>query len=224
MSRDLPLRVVTHPVETNTCFDKAALLGPDWSPLNVIKAIYLQDTETSLVYGFVVPETGCFLDRNRLRHAIGGRENVGTLEVSPVLPKNMALGTCSPSHSHCAIPSGALVFDLETLIEKKHDRTLDDFSFGVDHRMSVQMNYYHCFKMMKHRCPSLVRAEEIMGAKCAERLVRSRGRLRITYEVESASYRIAKRLDEISRSVSLSISNDLIDEVGLPSTGSEGAE
>lgn len=69
--------------------------------------------------------------------------------------------------------------------------------------------------MLKKLYPSAVRCEEIMGAKCTERLVRSQGRLRITYDIETASYRVAKRLEEISRSVSLSISNDQIDEVGL---------
>jgi hypothetical protein len=218
VSRHLPLRVVTHPRETNTCFEKAELLGHDWSPLNVIRAVYLQDTQTAALYAAIVPETGCFLDRNRVRQVLGGESELGALEVSPVLPRNMILGTCSPFVEEedvrsASNPVTAIVFDSETLFEKKHDDTLDDFSLGKDRRMSVQMNYYHCFKMLKHVYGSVVRSEEIMGVKCTERLVRARGRLRLTYDVDTASYRIAKRFDEISRSVSLSISNDHIDEV-----------
>jgi hypothetical protein len=219
-SRQLPLRVVTHPVETNTCFEKAELLGADWSPLDVIKAVYLRDSDNGNVHAFAVPETGCFLDRDRLRNLLGGPSSVGPLAVSEVLPRNMVLGTCSPFVTDADARStdvvlSAIVFDSETLMEKKHDRTLDDFSFGLDRRFSLQMSYFHAYKVLKHHYPSLVQSEEIMGVTCTERLVRSRGRLKINYDIESLSYRIAKRLDEISRSVSLSSSNDHIDEVGL---------
>lgn len=149
VSRRRPLRVVTHPRETNTCFEKAEILGSDWSPLNVIKAVYLRDTESAAIYAIVVPETGCFVDRNRVRQALGGSSEIGSLELSPVLPRNMILGTCSPfvvssDFSSADAPIAAIVFDMETLHDKKHDRTLDDFSFGTDRRLSVQMNYYHC--------------------------------------------------------------------------------
>src|SRR5579883_1217066 len=142
-------RVVTHPKKTNTCFEKADLLG-SWDPLDVVKCLYFEREDTGTLAAVVIPETGCFVDRARVAAALN-LEDPSVLRKASRFPRNMEPGTCSPFIvAEDLVKNGGPVekifFDTETLVTKKHDQTLDDFSFGLDHRMSVQMNYYLCFK------------------------------------------------------------------------------
>jgi hypothetical protein len=217
-AKKLELRVATHPRRTNTCFEKAELLGA-WDPLNVIKCLYFEHALDGSLYAIVTPETGCFVDRARIAGLL--RVEAAALRKATSLPRNMEPGTCSPFvvKEDLRAEGGKLVkivFDTETLVTKKHDSTLDDFSFGLDHRMSVQLNYYHCFKMLKALYPETVVDEELLTLSFKEVLVRSRGRLKITYEFNSLSYRIAKFINGIHGHGDVSIINDHVDELDLP--------
>jgi hypothetical protein len=120
------------------------ILG-DWNLLNAIKALYFTTDDDQLLYSFVVPETGCFLDRSHLKDILGFGASV-EMHKSNELPQNMSFGTCSPFVNGADfIRNGGkvkkIIFDSETLVNKKRDNTLDDFSLGLDHRFSIQMNY-----------------------------------------------------------------------------------
>jgi hypothetical protein len=212
-------RVVTHPYETNTCFEKAELLG-SWDPLNVIKALYFEYSADNLLYAVVVPETGCFINKARLKEVLN-LPGDGFLKKTNVLPKNMSWGTCSPfiTQEDLRINGGRIekiIFDSETLRVKKDDKTLDDFSFGLDHRMSVQMNYYYCFAMLKKMYPGFIAEREILNLSFNEKLIRNNGKINITYEFNSLNYRTARFINGIHGYGDVTIINDYIDELNLP--------
>ena len=123
----------------------------------------------------------CFLDAHRsgrrYEFRLGGTQEGGESA------GGMTFGTCSPFiHDDDAAVNGGrvqrILFDREicTLLLKRHERTLDDFSFGSDHRLSIQMNYYDCH-MLGRRFGDLVRDEEIL-AGVQESFVRNRGRIK----------------------------------------------
>jgi hypothetical protein len=130
--------VVTHPEKTSTCFEKAELLG--WDPLNVIKALYFEDIVTGALYATVVPETGCFVDVAVLSEILGVT-TPAQLRKASSFPRNMERGTCSPFVTPVDLAGhggrlAKLLFDTGSLVGKRGNGVLDDFSFGLDHRPS----------------------------------------------------------------------------------------
>jgi hypothetical protein len=213
------LRVVTHPKKTNTCFEKADLLG-DWDPLNVIKVLYFEEERTKSLYAIVIPETGCFIDKNRINEILGLPTDA-KIRKAKILPKNMSYGTCSPFVVKQDIDNHKwsvkkILFDKETLICKKEEKTLDDFSFGLDHRMSIQMNYYECCKMLSKRYPDIVKNGEVLKLSFKERFVREKGKIKINYQFNTLNYRTAKFINGIHGYGDVTIENDHIDELYLP--------
>jgi hypothetical protein len=212
------LRVLTYPLKTSTSYEKAQCLG-SWSPLNVIKALYLQSLSGDL-YAIVVPETGCFLNKDAIREQLG-LDTDDQLVKARSLPRNMAHGTCSPFlTAHDFIDNGgpvrAIVFDTQTLRCKREEGQLDDFSFGLDHRCSIQMSYAACFDMLAARYGDAVLDRELLGLSFKENLVRKNGKIRIQYEFDSLNYRTARFIEQIHGFGDVSIVNDYSDESYLP--------
>ena len=210
---------MSHPSETKTCFEKAETLTP-WDPLNIIKAFYLECSTNESLYVVVIPETGCFIDKTRIKEILNlPQESI--LRKAKDLPNNMSYGTCSPFIVDEDIISNGgkvekILFDTETLVIKKNDNTLDDFSFGLDHRLSLHINYYQCFKMLKKRYPGVIFDEEIFNLSFKEKFVRNNGKIRITYDFDSLNYRTAKFINSIHGFGNVSIMNDFVDELDLP--------
>ena len=212
-------RIVTHPKKTNTCFEKSELLG-EWSPLNVIKALYFECPDTGALYAMVIPETGCFIDRTQVTSAL--RLPQGTLlKKASNLPKGMTFGTCSPFilESEASLNGGCvknILFDRETLVLKRSERTLDDFSYGTDHRFSIQMNYYDCYDMLKCKFGDLISGKDLLKLSFKESFLRNRGRIKITYEFNTLSYRISSVINSIHGSGDIVVVDDHVDELDLP--------
>lgn len=214
-----PLRVVSYPKETNTCYEKAEILS-GWNPLNVVKAFYLESLENGNLYGIIVPETGCFLDRDNVREQLGLPEGV-KLAKATQLPEQMSYGTCSPFiQMEDLVENGgklkAIVFDRETLIIKRQENLLDDFSFGMEHRFSIQMNYFQCYKMLSELFSSSILERDVLKLSFKERLVRKKGRIKIDYEFRTLNYRSARFINEIHGYGDVSIVNDHVDELMVP--------
>lgn len=212
-------RVVTHAYKTNTCFEKAELLG-SWDPLHVIKALYFECSTNDCLYAAVIPETGCFVNRVKLKNLLNLTSGAH-LKKAASLPKYMNFGTCSPFICGDDLKENGgkvekILFDSETLNSKKTDKTLDDFSFGLDHRMSIQMNYYECFRMMKKLYPEVVVEEKLLDLSFKEKLRRINGKINISYEFNSLNYRTAKFINSIHGYGDVSIYNDYVDELELP--------
>ena len=213
------LQVLTHPKATNTCYEKSEAIG-DWNPLNVIKSIYLQSSTDQLLYGIVVPETGCFLNKNHIKTVLGLPADA-TLEKAKTLPANMSFGTCSPFiRRDDLVEYGGrvkqILFDTETLVLKRYENTLDDFSFGLDHRLSLLLNYYHSFKMLQQIFGGVVVDRELLNLSFSERFTRKNGRITINYEFQSLNYRTAQFINSIHGFGDVSILNDYADELDLP--------
>lgn len=213
------LQVVTNPKSTITCYEKSNLLGK-WNPLNVIKALYFKYCEKGDIFAVVVPETGCFIDKAHLKEIIDVDQSC-EIQKSNILPNNMDFGTCSPFITEQDLVSNGgpvrkIYFDTETLITKKYENLLDDFSFGTDHRLSVQMNYYHCYKMLKYYFGDAVNEKEILTLSFKEKFQRIRGRIKINYEFNTINYRTAKFINENHGFGDVSIANDFVDELDLP--------
>ena len=214
-----PLRVISYPKPSNTCYEKASLLM-GWNPLNVVKAFYLQSVPDGGLYGVIVPETGCFLDRNWVHQQLGLPADVQLVRAKE-LPRQMSFGTCSPFIKPEDLwenggPVKKIIFDKETLVSKRHEAHFDDFSFGLDHHFSIQMNYYHCFKMLRERYRDVVLDREVLRLAFNERLVRKKGRIKIDYEFKSLNYRTACFINNIHGYGDVTVVNDHIDELFVP--------
>jgi hypothetical protein len=212
-------RVLSFPKATNTCYEKAEILA-NWDPLNVIKALYFECLETGFLYAAVIPETGCFIDKNHFAQVLDLSHGV-RLAQAKNLPKNMTYGTCSPFISDADLPQNGgcvrrIVFDSEALTMKKHENTLDDFSFGQDHRFSIQMNYYQCYKMLKYFFGKVIPQESLLKLAFKEKLTRKNGRIKIAYEFESLNYRTASFINGIHGYGDVTITNDHVDELDIP--------
>jgi hypothetical protein len=213
------LRVVTHPEKTNTCFEKAKLLG-QWDPLNIIKVFYFANVKSKYLYAVVIPETGCFIDKKRIMSILEIKDE-DTFKKASVLPVNMSYGTCSPFITSNDIDKKGwvvkrVVFDSETLGCKKTEKMLDDFSFGLDHRMSVQMNYYHCYEMLNTLYPNVTINANVLNLSFKEKFIREKGRIKIFYNFSSMNYRTAKFVNSIHGYGDVTIENDYVDELYLP--------
>ncbi len=213
-------RVVSYPYKTNTCYEKGIILD-GWNPLNIIKALYVERSRDQFLFAVVIPETGCFLDKKQLKEKVDTSDG-GYLFMAKDLPKNMTYGTCSPFIlSEDLMQNGGrvkkIIFDTETLIMKKHDNTLDDFSFGVNHRLSVQMNYYQCYKMLKQKYGNaIVTNEEILTLAFKQKLIRKNGKIKINYEFNTINYRTANFINSIHGYGDVSVENDHVEELDLP--------
>ena len=219
LKNEKTVRILSFPKATNTCYEKADILK-NWNPLNIIKAFYLESSEDGLLYAVIIPETGCFLDREVLKIQLNLNKNVRLVK-STSLPSQMNFGTCSPFiRQEDLVKNGGkikqIVFDKETLIMKRHENSLDDFSFGLDHRFSIQMNYYQCYKMLHHLYPDVIIDKEILSLSFKERLVRKKGRIKIDYEFKTLNYRTAQFINNIHGYGDVSIINDHIDELFIP--------
>lgn len=217
--RSVSFRIVSHPEKSNTCYEKAQLID-SCDPLNIIKALYFECPLDQQLYVIVVPETGCFIDRSSIASLFGLPQDV-VLAKAKMLPMNMSYGTCSPFITRDdLIENGGkiakIIFDSETLVSKKHENSLDDFSFGLDHRFSLQMNYYHCYKMLKATFGSLVSSDDVLTLSFKEKFIRKGGKIKINYEFKSLNYRTAKFINSIHGVGDVSVENDCIDELDLP--------
>jgi hypothetical protein len=213
------VRVLSFPKATNTCYEKADILQ-EWNPLNVIKAFYLESSIDGTLYAVIVPETGCFLDRESVKQQLDLPTDVRLLRATH-LPEHMSFGSCSPFiRNEDIVGNGGkiknIIFDKETLALKRHEKSMDDFSFGLDHRLSLQMNYYHCYEMLRSTFSDVVLDREILSLSFKERLVRRKGRIKIDYEFESLNYRTAQFINTIHGFGDVSITNDHIDELFIP--------
>jgi hypothetical protein len=217
-SHGFELRVVSHPRATTTCFEKAELLG--WDPLNVIKALYFEDQVTHRLFAVVVPETGCFVDMARIGR-IAGITEPGRLRKSSTFPRNMERGTCSPFLTEAdLVAAGGLVeriwFDTGSLLGKRNGGLLDDFSFGLDHRFSVQLGYAHAYDLLRARYPGVITDAEILSLSFKQVMARVKGKIKLRYEFESLNYRTAAFFSSMHGARDVTISNDYVDELDLP--------
>lgn len=157
-------RVISFPQKTNTCIEKLSLL-PGWSASSIIKALYFESSSDGSLCAVITPELGRHVDIKNLQKEMGFAKGESLIR-STCLPQNMIYGTCSPFVVDADIITNGgvvkhIVFDDESLSCKKDGGELDDFSFGLDHKLSIQMNYYDCYRMLKERYSDVVKVRNI---------------------------------------------------------------
>lgn len=157
-------RVMSFPQKTNTCTEKLSLL-PGWYSNSIIKALYFESSSDGSLCAAITPEFGRHVNIKNLQKELNFSKGDSLIR-STCLPQNMIYGTCSPfiTEADLITHGGAvrhIVFDDESLSRKQSEGGLDDFSFGLDHKLSIQMNYYDCYCMLKERYQDVVKSRNV---------------------------------------------------------------
>ncbi len=190
------LRIISLPYATSTCEKKAEALG-NWNLSNTIKTLYFYNGFDDSNIAVVIPETGYRLDIANLKNYLNIPPEF-LIRPSEHLPENMKYGTCSPFLKKKDLSKGKvskIIFDSESLIEKKRENEYDDFSFGLDNQLSLQMNYFTCFDMLKEIFGEDVVIEApILQPGFRKKIDLKKGGLKVVYEVTSLNYIAAKTI------------------------------
>lgn len=161
------IRIVTHPVETSTCYEKADLI--EFKPEQVIKSLYyVKDGELAL--GLVVPELGKKFDAKDLARVLETTRGQAKKYTNAFCPDDMSRGTCTPFIQEKHLREGfKLIFDEDSL-ESLAD-TYVDFSIGIlcgddarerlSRKVSIQMPYGVAYRILKERFPEYVYARKV---------------------------------------------------------------
>ena len=152
LSKELSIetKLVSHQRATNTCYQKAELLG--WQPNRIVKAIYAAVDED--ICSFVFPELGKKLtedDVKRFYAQAGAETEEYYLQISKwYIPQSMEMGTCTPfiPESDIKIIDYIFIQDLPEL-----DEQIVDVSIGGKgkqaHKTSMHLPYSGIYQILK---------------------------------------------------------------------------
>jgi prolyl-tRNA editing enzyme YbaK/EbsC (Cys-tRNA(Pro) deacylase) len=92
-SLEISMKILEHDTPTNTCYEKAELLG--WNPFRVIKTLYFHNKDK--MYGFITPETGLKINP-KIFKILGISESFTDSQkfTNGTHPEGMEHGTCTP--------------------------------------------------------------------------------------------------------------------------------
>lgn len=168
-SLGIDIRVALHESETDTCFEKAEILG--WPAERVVKAVFL--SRGSELYGFIFPEIGteespAYINAREIIKALLGYGNGKAKEFhNDYCPEGMEKGTCTP-------------FVLERTFENPDKRLarlfihrkpeLDDKVVDISiggageeaHRLSLHMQYRAIYDILEYRFGDKVSRADLM--------------------------------------------------------------
>ena len=138
-----------HNEVTNTCYEKAKLLG--WDPERVIKTVYFFNGEEAI--GVITPELGRKIDQKNLFSEVLNisRRQAGRYLINGYVPPGMNPGTCTPFPLESTVGSeiGRLIFMDHPPIEKQ----LSNVSIGGEgeeaHKVSMHIRYGGIFEILK---------------------------------------------------------------------------
>ena len=131
----------------------------------------------------------------------------------------MEYGTCSPfvrplDLTYCGGRLRHIIFDDMSLRAKAKDNPFDDFSIGLNHCVSLQMNYFDCFRVMQDLLGTdVVISLPVMDLVFKEKLVRKNGRLRIDYDFKSLDFNTANFLNNHHGNQELSLIKTHVNQV-----------
>lgn len=174
---DIPVTAVLHNNATNTCHEKARILG--WGPEKVVKAVFFHYREH--LYGFVFPELGdedqpSYIDRKEVIHKLLdiSKKKAKSFQNS-YCPKGMEYGTCTPF-----VHENSFDQDGDDLDKKVLDRifihempSLDDqlvdISIGghdkIAHRLSLHLPYRGIYEILHEMFGDQVQKAKLIGGK-----------------------------------------------------------
>ncbi|MBD3164774.1 hypothetical protein GF323_06250 [Candidatus Woesearchaeota archaeon] len=161
---------VEHDKATNTCHEKAAILG--WDAEQVVKAVFFYRGEE--MYGFVFPELGSkdkplYLPAKEIiPRVLGISKNQAKKFNNSYCPEGMEYGTCTPF----VLQQSFSAEERRLIRMLVHDRTsLDnkivDISIGgagdTAHRTSVHLPYRGIYDILHHTFGDKIRKVELFG-------------------------------------------------------------
>jgi len=155
---EYPIQAVSHPIATDTCYEKSRLLkethSEDWDPRRIVKAIYGRVNWE--MYGFVFPELDQTLQLAVVQNIFSelgleppySRNDIHFEQDS--IPAGMDKGTCTPfaSAEEMKYLSGIIIHDMPSL-----DDQLVDISIGGKgeeaHKLSLHLPYKAIFSILR---------------------------------------------------------------------------
>lgn len=156
----LELKAAQHEVATDTCFEKAELLG--WEDAaRVVKAVFFYKGED--LYGFIFPELGTeedprYIERKEtLPKVLGVSRKQAKSFHNSYCPDGMEYGTCTPfvledsfEHDKDKKIKRLFVHDIPSL-----DSEVVDISIGGEgeeaHKTSLHLQYGSIYDILKHQ-------------------------------------------------------------------------
>lgn len=149
-------RIVKHKRHTETCYEKAAILGWNEEPHRVVKALYFKD-DSQRTIGIIIPETGYKLDVKKLfptvvpEYAESGKKAKAYSQREP--PAGMARGTCTPFPLEESIGQeiNAIIFcDYAPTMGKKVDISIGG-NTEEHFRTSMHIQYENIHRILEKR-------------------------------------------------------------------------
>ncbi|MCK4647740.1 hypothetical protein KAT24_02315 [Candidatus Pacearchaeota archaeon] len=158
---NVDVKAVHHDIVTNTCFEKADLLG--WSPEKVVKAVFFR--RGAELYGFIFPELGVFdrslhLDKKTLAEVLGYTKKQVKKFNNSYCPIGMEYGTCTPFLFESSFDGAEMAFgtDLKRVFVNEIPRLDDeivDISIGgngeLAHKISLHLPYSAIYGILNRK-------------------------------------------------------------------------
>lgn len=148
--------IMRHDVHTETCYEKAKILGWDDEPFRVVKALYFKDDLENTI-GIIMPEIGNALDTRRVlsetvpEYAPSGKRAKSFSLREP--PAGMTRGTCTPFPLEGDIGNGikAMIFcEYSPTMGKTVDISIGGYS--EEHfRTSMHIRYEDIFRILDEK-------------------------------------------------------------------------
>jgi len=155
----LDVKVVKHNIATNTCFEKADLLG--WESNRVVKAIFFGGEGN--LYGLVCPELGTrekplYFKKIHLGKILGRTKKQMKNFYNSFCPDGMEHGTCTPFVSENLFEDDGFTLPLEKIFIHdipKLNNELVDISiggYGKDaHKVSLHIPYEDIYNVLDYK-------------------------------------------------------------------------
>jgi len=154
----LDVKAVKHDVATDTCYEKANLLG--WESERVVKSVFLY--KGAKFYAFVIPELDRTLDNNLIKRIFSSNKKIKKQMIglrNSRCPFGMEKGTCTPFVPDYYFDEG----DYYTgFLEKifihdipKLEKEIVDISIGGEgenyHKISLHLPYGNIYKILNYK-------------------------------------------------------------------------
>lgn len=160
----IDVRAVWHEAMTDTCFEKAEILG--WDSRRVVKAVFLhKDRE---MYGFVFPELGAekplsVSAKDVLPSLLGISGKQAKKYRNSVCPEGMEFGTCTPFVPEDAFNQGLsrlYIHNFSDIEDQVVDISIGGSGEGA-HKTSLHLPYEGIYDILERRFGDRVQKAEL---------------------------------------------------------------
>ncbi len=151
----LDVKVVKHEFATDTCFEKADLLG--WESNRVVKAVFFHREDIS--YGFIFPELGTkdsskYINKKEVfPNLIGCSRKEAKNFKNSYCPSGMEKGTCTPFVLEDSFEKGLerlFIYDIPQLDDQLVDISMGGYGEEA-HKTSLHLPYKGIYKILNSK-------------------------------------------------------------------------